>query len=96
VLSKVEGLEVAAPRRSGKETFCCGHGGSAVSRLNPKLADEIARERANELGEEAKLVITACPTCKMALEGVGDFKVLDLVEFIHDLPRDEDARIEGG
>jgi Fe-S oxidoreductase len=81
-LSSVEGLTVREPRRSGGETFCCGYGGSAVPRLNPQLARRIALERGVELTEEAETIVTACPTCKLALESNG-FKVLDVMELLH-------------
>lgn len=82
ILSSVEGLTVKEPRRSGRETFCCGHGGSAVPRLNPELARRIAMERGVELTEEAEIIVTACPTCKQAFQSNG-FKALDVVELVH-------------
>lgn len=82
ILSHIEGLQIKPPRRRGKETFCCGYGGSAVSLLNPKLANEIAKERLKELQEEAELIVTACPTCKLALQSNGG-KVIDLVELLY-------------
>ncbi|GAB6101965.1 (Fe-S)-binding protein [Thermococcus atlanticus] len=78
LLSGIEGIELRAP---GKELFCCGHGGSAVSRLNPELAEEIAEERRKQLMEGADTAITACPSCKLALGGDG-LKVLDIAEFL--------------
>ena len=84
ILEKIEGVSVKAPRRHGKNTFCCGYGGSAISRLNPKLANEIAKERISELKEEANVIITACPTCKKALSKVNsDITVLDIIEFLN-------------
>jgi len=78
LLERVEGLEVKAPRR---ELFCCGHGGSAVSRLKPKLAEEIAAERREQLKDGATRVVTACPSCELALNGDG-LEVIDIVEFL--------------
>lgn len=83
ILSKIEGLEIKAPRRKGKETFCCGYGGSAISRLKSELADEIARERLKELQEEAELIVTACPTCKLALQS-NDGRVVDIMELLYE------------
>ena len=81
ILGKFEGLEVREPR---KEFFCCGHGGSAVSRLKPELAREIAEERRQQLKEGANRVITACPSCKLALDG-GELEVLDIAEFVYQM-----------
>jgi len=84
ILSGVEGLEAREPRRSGRETFCCGYGGSAVPRLNSELAHRVALERGRELAEEAETIVTACPTCKLAFESNG-FKALDIVELLNSL-----------
>ena len=81
ILEKIEGIEIKLPRRYGKETFCCGQGGSSISRLNPKLSEEIAKERINELKEESALIVTACPTCKKTFEDHGE-KVIDITEII--------------
>ena len=78
LLENVEGLEIREPRR---ELFCCGHGGSAVSRLKPELAKEIAAERREQLRDGAARVVTACPSCELALNGDG-LEVLDIVEFL--------------
>ena len=81
ILNKIEGLRVKEPR---KEFFCCGYGGSAISRLNPELAEEIAQERREQLKDGADKVITACPSCKLALNS-DELEVLDIVEFAHQL-----------
>lgn len=81
ILEKIEGIEIRLPRRYGKETFCCGHGGSAISRINPSLSTEITLERIKELKEEAALIVTACPTCRKAFEDLGE-SVTDITEII--------------
>ncbi|USG99288.1 (Fe-S)-binding protein [Thermococcus argininiproducens] len=86
LLLSIEGLEVKSPRRKGKETFCCGYGGSAISRLNAQLADEISNERLKELREEAEVIVTACPTCKLAFES-NYGKTLDIAELLYDVLR---------
>lgn len=83
-LKNIKNIEVKNPRREGKKTFCCGYGGSSITRLNKNLADEIAHERIDELAALSSNIITACPSCKLALEtNKGkDVKIFDVVELI--------------
>lgn len=82
ILERVDGLEVRTPMRSGVNTFCCGYGGT-LSRVREKISSEIACTRIRELEEEAKTIVTACPTCKWALSKAGG-KVYDLMELLYD------------
>ena len=79
-------LNTKTPRRSGGETFCCGYGGTTVSRLNENLASEISIERLTELKELSNNIITSCPTCKKAFEDNDeDVKVYDIAEIYDEL-----------
>lgn len=79
------GLSVKVPRRHGGKTFCCGYGGSTVSRLNEDLSYEISRERLNELKQESDKIITSCPTCKKAFDDDDDVNVYDIGELLYEV-----------
>ena len=89
LLNGIEGVDVIDPRRSSVETFCCGYGGSAVSRLEPDLADDISKERLSELSDRAKIIITACPTCKESfLNNVpedADIEIMDISDLLQEI-----------
>lgn len=85
ILQQIEAISVQVPRRSGEHTFCCGSGGSVLSRLHPQLSKEIGLERLEELQQEASTIVTACPTCKLAFEENKedtDVEVLDIIEIV--------------
>ncbi len=84
ILHDMDNVEIKIPRRHGEKTFCCGYGGSTLCRLNPKLSDEIAQERLNELTSISKNIVTSCPTCKEAFENnkKTDVNIWDIAEFI--------------
>jgi len=80
------GLELEKPRRNGDETFCCGSGGTTVSRLNEELSSEVARERLSELKSLSDEIITSCPTCKRTFEDNDEeVKVHDIAEIVDGL-----------
>ncbi len=83
ILDMIEGLEVKVPVRSGANTFCCGYGGT-LSKVKPRLSQEIAGERIHELRVKAETIVTACPTCKWALTEAGG-KAVDIVELLDSL-----------
>jgi Fe-S oxidoreductase len=87
LLEKIYGDRVKKPWRSGENTFCCGYGGSSICRINPKLADEIALERIKELTDFSNIIITACPSCKLAFENGKktfdkEINIFDIIEFV--------------
>ena len=85
-LLKKTGIDPKVPRRNGKKTFCCGYGGTTVSRLNEDLASDINKERLEELKELSNNIITSCPTCKKAFEDNDeDVKVYDIAELFDEL-----------
>ncbi len=80
------GLSLKIPRRSGEKTFCCGYGGTTVSRLNEELSSSINEERLKELKGLSKNIVTACPSCKEAFQdNHGDVKVYDIAELFNRL-----------
>ncbi len=85
VLNRIDGVDIKTPRRNGKTTFCCGYGGSTISRLNPELSDDISKERLNELTSISKNIVTTCPTCKEAFEnnkkdGINVYDIAELID----------------
>ena len=79
------GAEVVEMKRNKGDTYCCGAGGR--DQAYPDLSSSVTKERIREFEETgAELLITACPYCKEALQGVlpvGDRKrVKDLIEFV--------------
>jgi len=85
-LLQSSGLSVKEPRRSGEETFCCGYGGTTLSRLNEDLSKRINKERLKELKAVSKNIVTSCPTCKIAFEeNDEEVNVYDVAELFHRL-----------
>jgi Fe-S oxidoreductase len=87
LLEKILNHNVRTPWRSSENTFCCGYGGSSICRINPKLSDEIAFERLKELTDFSNIIITACPSCKLAFENVKktidkEVNIYDIIEFV--------------
>jgi len=69
------GFEVHEPVFSGKDTHCCGYGG-VYRYIVPDMADRVAERRKEHFDYE---IVTACPSCRMALDGK------DIVELVADV-----------
>ena len=64
-----------------ENSLCCGAGGGVKSAY-PQIASELANNRINQARDtKCQMIITACPFCKLNLEGRG-LEVLDLTEFL--------------
>ncbi len=89
VLTRISGLELVEPERSGVNTFCCGAGGGRVF-MEEKIGTRINQERVKQLTEDpVDTIATACPFCMMMLrDGVNELnmtdnvKVMDLAELV--------------
>lgn len=67
----------------GKNTGCCGSGGS-LAVTNPEAASDIAKERLRDFHDsEAKVLVTACPNCRNQLATADpDIEVLDIINVL--------------
>lgn len=73
-------LKEAYPNK--KDTQCCGRGG-ALGIANPALSLQLAKNRVSQLKEISASVVTACPSCELALKEADEtIEVLDLSEII--------------
>lgn len=82
VMERVEGDRV---KRARKDKSCCGFAG-LFSITNPKLSDQIQREKIEDLKEtEADLILTTCPGCVLNLkDGVKKHKTDQAVMHLAD------------
>lgn len=84
VLSSVENTEL---KKAQKDKSCCGFAG-LFSITNPKMSDEIQKEKVQDLKEtQAQLVLTTCPGCVLNLkDGVKKHKtgqdVMHLADYL--------------
>lgn len=76
LLSK-RGIAFEEPRLSGETTPCCGYGGLTWN-VDPRLASDIAADRAGQLAHDA---VTSCIMCRerLAAEGKPSLHMLDLL-----------------
>jgi len=81
VLNSIKGLTLKESYFHGKDTQCCGRGGS-LGKTHPEISDKITKKRLKELKKYADCIITACPTCKSAFSDLG-CEVCDLSELIY-------------
>lgn len=89
VLTRIDGLELVEPERSGINTFCCGAGGGRVF-MEEKIGERINQTRVKQLTQEpVDTIATTCPFCMMMIrDGVNelnmtdDVKVVDLAELV--------------
>ncbi len=84
VMEKIEGDEV---RRAQKDKSCCGFAG-LFSITNPRLSDQIQKEKIEDLKEtKANIILTTCPGCVLNLkDGVKKHKtgqeVMHLADYL--------------
>ena len=83
VLTSIPGLKLKEPRFRGKETWCCGNGGT-VRMVSPKTARKITNRRLQELKSVSNFIITACPTCEVTFKDAarGEVEVFDVSEIL--------------
>jgi Fe-S oxidoreductase len=70
-LIRQAGFKIIEPIRTKEKTFCCGAGGG-VKQNYPELANNIAKERLRQLGQQK--VIVSCPYCYAHLNENADAK----------------------
>lgn len=80
VLKSIPDLVVKYPYFGGKDTQCCGRGGS-LGQTHSDLSEKITKKRAEELKKDAKCIVTACPTCNTAFKEQG-CEVYDISELV--------------
>lgn len=83
VLSFLDGVELVEMKRNRANAYCCGGTGKAF----PDFSTRVAEDRLREFRETgADLLITACPSCKEALQAAlpapEKNRVRDLIEFV--------------
>ena len=76
------GMTIQEAYYAGRDTQCCGRGGS-LGTMQPDLASAITRRRIKELQKAGGTIITACPTCKSAFTAEGA-DVKDVTEIIQE------------
>lgn len=83
VLTSIPGLKLKEPRFSGKETWCCGNGGT-LGLVTPKTARRITNRRLQELKTISKSIITACSTCEVTFRdaSAGEVEIFDVSEIL--------------
>lgn len=84
VLTSIPGLKLEEPRFTGKETWCCGNGGT-LRMVSPKTARKITNRRLQELKSISNFIITACPTCEVTFrdaDAAGEVQVFDVTEIL--------------
>ncbi len=89
-LIRKAGVKLKEPEFHGKDTKCCGMGGSMGS-TNPDIASKISDARLKELKEKSDCIVTACPTCKTSFEG-NNMEVLDISEVVLNMLRHQSKR----
>jgi Fe-S oxidoreductase len=89
-LIQTSGAKLAEPRRSGKNSFCCGAGGAQFWKEEEKGTERVSTNRYRELKETgAKTVATGCPFCmRMITEEAAKeepetaMEILDVAEIV--------------
>jgi hypothetical protein len=78
---KRAGFDIRELPRCGERSFCCG-GGSAGFVREQKVAKRVDQERKAEIAASgAKVLVTACPECKMMLNAAVE-ETKDLAELV--------------
>jgi len=79
--------QILEPVQTGREGMCCGYGG-LLNSTNHKLAEKIADKTFSNLSATgSSIVVTACPTCELAMKGAamkkpGSPEVMDISMFV--------------
>lgn len=64
------GVDIAEAYYAGRETQCCGRGGSLAA-THRTISEAITKRRIEELRKAGERIVTACPTCKSAFVDAG-------------------------
>jgi Fe-S oxidoreductase len=81
-LLKKAGFDLVTPKYSGKMTYCCG---GPIESLFPGKAQEIARNRIEQLAAEGTEIATMCPICLVNFKGNvnhEDVIIKDISEYL--------------
>lgn len=82
ILKSIPKINLKEAYSNKKNTQCCGRGG-ALGIANPALSLQLAKNRVAQLKETSASVVTACPSCELALKEADEtIEVLDLSEII--------------
>jgi len=87
VITSIPGIELVEMVRNRENTWCCG-GGGALKGTNSALSLEIGKDKVRQLlATGAKLVVSACPSCKMSVNEAAralgvDLRAIDITEFV--------------
>ncbi len=87
ILNQIPALELVEMENNREYTNCCGAGGELLV-SNPGLSLEIARRKVGEvLATKTRTLVTACPTCIMALSAAkaaekAPFDILDITQLV--------------
>ncbi len=83
------GLKITEMTRHGERSMCCGGGNAGFNREQDvkKRVDQVRKDQVRETG--AKLLVTACPECKMMLNAAVE-ETKDIAEVV------ADALVENG
>jgi Fe-S oxidoreductase len=82
ILRSIPKITIKEAYFNKKNTQCCGRGGG-LGIANPALSLRLAKDRVSQLKEISTSVVTACPSCELALKEADEtIEVLDLSEII--------------
>jgi heterodisulfide reductase subunit D len=87
IIQAIPGIELVEMKRNRNRTWCCG-GGGGLKGVNYDMAIDIGKDKVAEaLATEAKIIVSACPSCKTnindAIRAVGaDLKAIDITELV--------------
>jgi Fe-S oxidoreductase len=82
ILKSIPKINLKEVYSNKKNTQCCGRGG-ALGIANPALSLQLAKNRVSQLKETSTSVVTACPSCELALKEADEtIEIMDLSEII--------------
>ncbi|MEM2347996.1 MAG: (Fe-S)-binding protein, partial [Sulfolobales archaeon] len=86
IINKIEGIKLIEMRGNQLESNCCG-GGGLYQILHMDRAYKIASLRLKDIPQGVKILVSACPSCKMTLETAArneglEIEVLDIVDLL--------------
>jgi Fe-S oxidoreductase len=82
ILKSIPKIVIKEAYSNRKKTQCCGRGGG-LGIADPELSLQIAKNRVQQLKEASTAVVTACPSCELALkEADQTVEIVDLSEII--------------
>jgi len=82
ILKSIPKIVIKEAYFNKKNTQCCGRGGG-LGIVDPALSLQLAKNRVSQLKEASTSVVTACPSCELALKEADEtIEMLDLSEII--------------